>query len=160
MKTRILIGALAVLALLGLAACKSSSTASGTHPSVNSSVSAAAHTAEAKGLARLEHCLPNGQAIVPSIEHGTASFSTYLQIGQAFGHANLPTTEQHCLGGTGHPFRQAARKFGACLKRTLQPAVNVATQPFAAHPFKDRQQLAEAGGQATLNVAATCIGRL
>ena len=149
------VSAAALALALAAAGCRSSSSSA---PSTAMHV--AAGTAEAKGVTKLENCLPNGKAIVPSIMNGTASVLTYVQFAKAFSHKNLPATEAHCLGGGSHPFQQAAHKFGACFTSKWDKATNAAVRPYEAHPVRNRHQLARVGSQATLAVAAGCIGRL
>lgn len=126
--------------------------------SANPTVSTAMSEAERNGFLRLEVCLPNGHAIVPAVENGSASLLTAFQVVKAFKGQNLREVEARCLpGGGNHPVESALSKFEGCMKGSLSSSVQTAIKPWASHPITYRHQVAQASALATLKVAAVCL---
>jgi mannose-1-phosphate guanylyltransferase len=135
--------------------------------------------AQVQGIAHLESCLPNGKAVVGSVMNGSVSWQNGVQLASALGYqvsvnppfvqsnsAHLQATEHRCLPGSkNHPFLHAQRLFEKCIKNPttgVQTTVLNAEKPYKAtvgyHLVSDHHQMELAAFQATVRVAAACVG--
>lgn len=132
-------------------------TACGTQhaPQPSPSVSAAAHTAEMRGLDIIEHCTPNGQAMIVPVFNGTATGQTYLQVFRFFKSAKHRATVWTCAGKKAGAANIPGAKPSTLIEDCF--AKSAAVTAVVQHPFRSAHHV-KATAQSLLTAAAVCTG--
>jgi hypothetical protein len=126
-------------------------------PKLDPSASAAAHQAEQRGQAILEHCTPNGKAMLGPVFHNTATALTYLQVYKFFKSKDHRATVWACA----EKQAGAAQIPGAANPKTAIEncfAKSDAATGAVQHPIRSAHH-AKQTAQALLNAAAVCAGK-
>ncbi len=141
--------ALIVMALLA-AACGTSSSIHATP-----SESAAARAAYQRGIAVIEQCTPNGEAMIGTVVNKTATRLTYVQVFQTF---KSKANRQHIWACASH--KVTADIPGTDPKAALETcfANSGAATTAVRHPVHAAHHPAKTA-EALLNAAAVCVGQ-